>query len=60
MFKNKYRIVIDNYNGYEAQVRFWWFPIIWCQVGGTNTSSSIERARQIIHRHKKSKVVEYV
>ena len=23
MFKNRYRIVTDNYNGYEAQVKYW-------------------------------------
>lgn len=29
MFKNKYRVVQDNYAGFEAQVKFWWFPVRW-------------------------------
>ena len=32
MWKNKYRIVTDNYAGYEAQVKYWWFPFIWIQI----------------------------
>lgn len=58
MLKNKYRIVTDQYNGYEAQVKFWWFPIIWWQMhnygGITNTFSSIYGAKQFIKAKRKS------
>lgn len=60
MFKNKYRIVTDAYAGYEAQVKFWWFPLVWWQINGTNTNASVERARMRIEHHKKKGVVEYV
>lgn len=56
--KNKYRVVRDNYAGYEAQVKFWWFPICWFQIQGTNTSWSVERAEGICHRHAKPCVKE--
>jgi hypothetical protein len=39
----QYRIVRDTYNGYEVQVRRWWFPF-WVQLGFSNTHTSIERA----------------
>lgn len=57
--KNKYRIVRDKYSGYEAQVKYWFFPFIWLQVGFSNTSRSVEGARLIIEHHK-IPVVEYV
>ncbi|EKS6731499.1 hypothetical protein OSG44_004995 [Enterobacter mori] len=50
--KNKYRIVADRYAGYEAQVKYWWFPLMWFQIGFCNTSSTVERAKTIIWRHK--------
>ena len=40
----KYRIVYDQYAGYEVQVRRWWFPI-WLQAG-CNTHMSIEAAHR--------------
>jgi hypothetical protein len=64
-FKTKYRIVTDNYAGFEAQFKHW-YSLFWSQCNGTNTSASAERARIVIdehcNRHKKppkSKVVEY-
>jgi hypothetical protein len=48
--KNKYRIVSDGYAGYEAQVKRWWLPF-WVQIGFTNTSSSVERARVVCDNH---------
>lgn len=27
--KNRYRIVTDNFGGYQAQVKFWWLPLVW-------------------------------
>ena len=53
MFKKKYRIVEDNYGGYEAQFRRFF---IWRQCFGTNTSSSIERALRIVKVHSKNVV----
>ncbi len=39
-----YRIVRDNYNGYEVQSWRWWWPF-WIQ-GRTNTHSTVERAEE--------------
>lgn len=44
LFRNRYRIVADNYAGYEVQVKRWWFPV-WIQKGFVNTFCTIERAR---------------
>lgn len=71
LFKNRYRVVTDNYLGYEAQVKFWWFPVVWFQLDsscvtlGMNTCASIEAAERIISGSKahfpfESKVVKYV
>lgn len=57
MFKNKYRVVQDTYCGFEAQVKFWWFPIFWFQLCGSghgigvNTSPSLLRAEQLCRFH---------
>lgn len=53
MFKNRYRIVRDKYLGYEAQVRLWWWPFTWHQMGrtgniGCNTHFSVEGAEKFI------------
>ena len=54
-FKNKYRIVRDNYAGYEAQYQPWWFPFVWFQIeydgSMVNTSFTIERAEEICRTH---------
>lgn len=60
-FTTRYRIVRDNYSGYEVQIRRWWFPI-WLQLGGINTSPSIERARELIDWHRsdhRPRIVEH-
>jgi hypothetical protein len=58
--KNKYRIVKDNYCGYEVQVWRWWFPV-WTATGVhghfTNTFVSIEEAEEFA---KSSGVVKYI
>lgn len=57
MFKNKYRVVQDTYCGFEAQVKFWWFPIFWFQLCGSgrgigvNTSTTLPRAEQLCRVH---------
>lgn len=55
--QTRYRIVLDGYNGYEAQYRLWWFPF-WFQCFTTNTSSTIESAEGVCRIHA-SKVVRY-
>lgn len=49
--KNRYRVVTDAYAGYEAQVKYWWFPFCYFQIG-INTFPSIERAQQFIAKAK--------
>lgn len=43
----KYRIVKDNYCGFECQVWRLWFPF-WIQMGFTNTHTSLEKAKEYI------------
>jgi hypothetical protein len=50
-FKRRYRIVKDNYLGYEVQSRMWLLPFWFeCNSGTytTNTHSSIEEAKKFI------------
>jgi hypothetical protein len=56
--KHKYRVVKDDYLGYEAQVKYWWFPFKWYQLEYTNTSATLEKALEIIERHKTYVVYE--
>lgn len=57
MFKNKYRVVKDRYCGFEAQIKFWWFPFIWWQISSTgrgigiNTNSTITSASDLCRLH---------
>ena len=57
--KTKYRIVTDNYAGFECQVKHWWFPF-WIQLNFANTFYSLEKAKNFIKNYKKSKFVEHV
>lgn len=43
--RNQYRIVRDNYLGYEVQVKWWW-SFRWHQKGFSNTFSNVEEARK--------------
>ena len=51
IFKRRYRIVRDNYLGYEVQSRIWWFPF-WLEcgirMGISNTHHTIEKAKEFI------------
>ena len=47
MFKNKYRIITDNYNGFQCDKKRWWFPF-WIQVGLSNTHLTKEAAMKFI------------
>lgn len=51
----KYRIVTDNYLGFEVQVKYIFFPF-WLQ-SGINTFASIEKAEQYIKDKRFKKVV---
>lgn len=46
----KYRVVRDNYCGYEVQTWRAWFPF-WIQ-GKVNTHSSLEQAKKYINKLK--------
>lgn len=50
LFKTKYRIVSDNYQGFEAQFRYWWW--FWMAIGGLNSRPSLEGSKKLVERHK--------
>lgn len=47
-FSIQYRIVKDNYAGYECQSGL--FNFFWVETGGTNTYRSIEQALDFIYK----------
>ncbi len=53
-FKTKYRVVTDNYLGYEAQYKPWFLPF-WQQLNGANTRSTIEEALELCKAFKRAK-----
>lgn len=63
MFKNKYRVVQDNYAGFEAQVKFWWFPVRWMQLSrfgcgvGTNTYPNLHEAERLCRVHARKSTI---
>ena len=56
MFKNKYRIVLTNRNEYETQMKLWWLPFLWLELGYVNTYSSVNLAQDYIEHHKKKRI----
>lgn len=52
----KYRIVKDNFLGYECQCWRLWFPF-WIQMGWTNTHTTIENARKFIDEGGSNSVI---
>lgn len=48
----RYRIVKDNYLGYECQIWRLWFPF-WCEMNFCNTHDTLERAIESIEKHRK-------
>lgn len=48
----KYRVVRDNWLGYEVQFKVWWWPF-WVQCGVANTHSTLEKAISYAQDHKK-------
>lgn len=57
LFKTRYRIVTDRFNGYEVQHRPWWCPFYYMPY--TNTFHSVERAEQAAEAMNK-RVVKYL
>lgn len=58
----KYRIVIDNYLGYQVEVWKVWFPI-WLQLDGVNTFSSVTDATNFAEQYvngTKTNIVKYL
>jgi hypothetical protein len=60
-----YRVVRDNYAGYEAQYRPWWCPF-WLQCshehGGRsiNTNVSLRQAKDLCVAHRRQRSVQVV
>lgn len=50
----KYRIVTDNYSGFEVQTKVWYWPF-WQQLGFSNTYQTIIEAEKRIERDKKDR-----
>jgi hypothetical protein len=56
----RYRIVTDEYAGYEAQCWRWWWPF-WTQCGPLgNTHFSVEEAENYIRIKRKREVVKLI
>ena len=49
--KRQFRIVTDNYAGYEVQVRRWYFPF-WQQIDFTSTHITVSSAEKFIEKTK--------
>lgn len=47
--KTKYRIVPDNYKGFQIDYKLWWWPF-WIQWDRANTFSTLEEAEAVIER----------
>lgn len=53
----QFRIVTDDYLGYEVQHKRWWWPF-WVEVGLSNTHYSAEDAKAWAHKRFCTKEVE--
>lgn len=49
-FRTHWRIVRDNYMGYEVQYRRWWSPF-WKQHNGCNTLATLNAAHNYVRRY---------
>ena len=52
----RYRIVKDDYLGYECQIWRLWFPF-WLQMNFINTHHTLEKAIEFIENHRKVVIV---
>jgi hypothetical protein len=61
--KNSYRVVSDNFEGFEAQVKYWWFPFIWIQIPRSiyngNTHRTLGEAIEFIEECKRKNKTNY-
>ena len=57
-WRPRYRIVRDNYCGYEVQIWRWYWPF-WRELGFCNTHTSFEDAERFA-RHHDNEVVAYL
>lgn len=51
-----YRVVKDNYAGYEAQIKYDWLPFMWFQLNDfhwINTWQTLEQAEEFVRLKKK-------
>lgn len=53
LFKKKYRIVRDNYSGYEVQHKYCWWPF-WVETNTFNTHYTVEDAETFIKKVSRS------
>ena len=53
-FTPKFRIITNNYNQYEVQIKRWWFPF-WVQYGIANSFSNIEKAKELVRIYRLKK-----
>jgi len=57
-FENKYRIIEDDFSGYEAQIKYWWFPLLWFEMNEpgfmSNTWHTLDRAKSFVEKRKKN------
>lgn len=58
-FRNKYRIITDNFLGYQVDIKYWWLPLFWIECHDSfsicNTHRTIEDAMKFIEKHKYSR-----
>lgn len=57
MFRTRYRILVDDYAGYQVEFRRWWMPL-YKQISGVNTRPTEELALALIKGHKYCKYVD--
>ena len=51
----KYRIVRDNYSGYEVQIKHWWWPFWYMPT--CNTHVTVEGAKKYASNHALKKKI---
>lgn len=56
-FVTRYRIVRDNYAGFEVRIKPWW-SLVWYEKGGSNTFSTVEKARDYALGGRKGQFIE--
>lgn len=56
--KKKFRIVSDSWSGYEVQYKVWFWPF-WIQCDMTNTSSTLQEAKEKLDYFKNRPKIYY-